>query len=199
MAIKVLSARGSAQSEIARLLGVTEGAVRYHAKRMAAGRSTGGRSSGQRPRRLRWRSSTGAGNRTARVSIWRHCTSGCGGSMVMTAACARYSDTGGAASPRRLSGRGVGSRRRPGRRRRWTGRISQMGHSRQFVLHRSAASGIRGPAGSGERTQSGATSMNVHLYSLYGIPDQVLAIVVGKVLVKAQDCVKARESLIQMF
>ena len=37
MAIKVLSARGSTQSEIARLLGVTEGAVRYHARRMAVG------------------------------------------------------------------------------------------------------------------------------------------------------------------
>ena len=37
MAIKALSARGSTHSEIARLLGVTEGAVRYHARRMAAG------------------------------------------------------------------------------------------------------------------------------------------------------------------
>jgi transposase len=37
MTIKALSARGSTQSEIARLLGVTEGAVRYHAKRMAVG------------------------------------------------------------------------------------------------------------------------------------------------------------------
>jgi transposase len=37
MAIKVLSARGSRQSEIARLLRVTEGAVRYHARRMSAG------------------------------------------------------------------------------------------------------------------------------------------------------------------
>jgi predicted transcriptional regulator len=37
MTIKVLSARGSTQSEIARLLGVSEGAVRYHARRMAAG------------------------------------------------------------------------------------------------------------------------------------------------------------------
>ena len=36
MTIKALSARGSTRSEIARLLGVTEGAVRYHAKRMAS-------------------------------------------------------------------------------------------------------------------------------------------------------------------
>ena len=37
MAIKALSARGSTQSEIARLLGATEGAVRYHARRIAVG------------------------------------------------------------------------------------------------------------------------------------------------------------------
>jgi transposase len=37
MVIKALSARGSTQSEIARLLGVTEGAVRYHCRRMAGG------------------------------------------------------------------------------------------------------------------------------------------------------------------
>ena len=37
MTIKALSARGSTRSEIARLLGVTEGAVRYHAKRIASG------------------------------------------------------------------------------------------------------------------------------------------------------------------
>ena len=37
MTIKALSARGSSQSGIARLLGVTEGAVRYHARRMAGG------------------------------------------------------------------------------------------------------------------------------------------------------------------
>ena len=37
MAIKVLSSRGSTQSEIARLLGVTEGAVRYHSRRMSTG------------------------------------------------------------------------------------------------------------------------------------------------------------------
>ena len=37
MAIKALAARGSTPCEIARLLGVTEGAVRYHARRMAVG------------------------------------------------------------------------------------------------------------------------------------------------------------------
>lgn len=41
MAIKTLSARGSTQSEIARLLGVTEGAVRYHCRRMASGAMDG--------------------------------------------------------------------------------------------------------------------------------------------------------------
>ena len=48
MAIKLLSARGSTQSEIARLLGVTEGAVRYHARRMAV-RAVDGRAR-QRPK-----------------------------------------------------------------------------------------------------------------------------------------------------
>ena len=37
MTIKALTVRGVTRSEIARLLGVTEGAVRYHANRMAAG------------------------------------------------------------------------------------------------------------------------------------------------------------------
>ena len=41
MTIRVLSARGATQSEIARLLGVTEGAVRYHARRMASGAADG--------------------------------------------------------------------------------------------------------------------------------------------------------------
>jgi transposase len=37
MAIRTLESRGASKSEIARLLGVTEGAIRYHAARMAAG------------------------------------------------------------------------------------------------------------------------------------------------------------------
>jgi DNA-binding transcriptional ArsR family regulator len=37
MAIKALAERGTTRSEIARLLGVTEGAVRHHLRRMAAG------------------------------------------------------------------------------------------------------------------------------------------------------------------
>lgn len=37
MTIKALSGRGATRSEIARLLGVTEGAVRYHVNRMATG------------------------------------------------------------------------------------------------------------------------------------------------------------------
>jgi transposase len=43
MTIKKLSARGLAKTEIARLLGVTEGSVRYHLRRQAAG-SVDGRS-----------------------------------------------------------------------------------------------------------------------------------------------------------
>ena len=37
MAIKVLKGRGSSASSIARTLGVTEGAVRYHLRRQASG------------------------------------------------------------------------------------------------------------------------------------------------------------------
>ena len=41
MTIKALSARGATRSEVARLLGVTEGAVRYHLRRMASGTADG--------------------------------------------------------------------------------------------------------------------------------------------------------------
>ncbi len=37
MTIKALAARGASNSHIARLLGVTEGAVRHHRTRMQAG------------------------------------------------------------------------------------------------------------------------------------------------------------------
>jgi IS30 family transposase len=37
MTIKTLAARGASNSDIARLLGVTEGAVRYHVERMQTG------------------------------------------------------------------------------------------------------------------------------------------------------------------
>src|SRR5919106_2774297 len=66
MTIKALSARGSSGSEIARLLGVTEGAVRYHVKRMASGAVDG--RTGQRPKTAavaaaiaHWRSRQGEG------------------------------------------------------------------------------------------------------------------------------------------
>jgi transposase len=41
MTIKTLAARGTTRSDIARLLGVTEGAVRHHLRRMAAGVADG--------------------------------------------------------------------------------------------------------------------------------------------------------------
>ena len=66
MTIKALAGRGTTRSEIARLLGVTEGAVRHHLRRMAAG-SADGRS--LRPQRAEsqaaaiehWRSQQGEG------------------------------------------------------------------------------------------------------------------------------------------
>src|SRR5918997_303997 len=41
MTIEALSARGATRSEVARLLGVTEGAVRYHLRRTASGTADG--------------------------------------------------------------------------------------------------------------------------------------------------------------
>ena len=41
MTIKALSARGATRSEVARLPGVTEGAVRYHLRRMASATADG--------------------------------------------------------------------------------------------------------------------------------------------------------------
>jgi hypothetical protein len=41
MAIKALASRGATKSEIARLLGVTEGAVRYQVKRFDSGQTDG--------------------------------------------------------------------------------------------------------------------------------------------------------------
>ena len=41
MTIKTLAARGATNSHIARLLGVTEGAVRHHVKRFDSGQTDG--------------------------------------------------------------------------------------------------------------------------------------------------------------
>src|SRR3712207_5061268 len=41
MTIRALSSRGATRSEVARLLGVTKGAVRYHFRRMASGTADG--------------------------------------------------------------------------------------------------------------------------------------------------------------
>ena len=76
MTIKALSARGATRSEVARLLGVTEGAVRYHARRMASGTADGrsrqkpaaeARGRSPRPRRSPGRSGTGARGRARRA------------------------------------------------------------------------------------------------------------------------------------
>lgn len=76
MTIKVLGERGTTGSEIARLLGVSEGAVRYHVKRMGSG-SVDGRSS--QPQKAaafsaaieHWRQSAGdAGLNLAALHVW---------------------------------------------------------------------------------------------------------------------------------
>ena len=53
MAIQALTARGSSASSIARTLGVTEGAVRYHQRRQAAGAVDG--RAGKVHKAARWR------------------------------------------------------------------------------------------------------------------------------------------------
>jgi predicted transcriptional regulator len=66
MTIKALAARGTTRSEIARLLGVTEGAVRHHLRRMAAGVADGRslrpmRAESQAEAIEHWRSQQGEG------------------------------------------------------------------------------------------------------------------------------------------
>ena len=66
MAIKALAERGTTRSEIARLLGVTEGAVRHHLRRMAAGAADGRslqpqRAESQAEAIEHWRSQQGEG------------------------------------------------------------------------------------------------------------------------------------------
>jgi len=60
MTIKTLSARGATHSEVARLLGVTEGAVRYHVARMSAGAGDG-----------RTRQQQKAASRAEAIAHWR--------------------------------------------------------------------------------------------------------------------------------
>ena len=87
MTIKALSARGATRSEIARLLGVTEGAVRYHARRMASGAADG--RSRQRPTAEafaeaigHWRSlRDGGGVNLAALHDWLRREHGYGGSL----------------------------------------------------------------------------------------------------------------------
>ena len=83
--------------------------MRYH--RQADGGRGGGRAGQQRPKAEalaaaieHWRDSRQDGG----GSIWRRCTTGCGGSMATTAACARCSGTGGG----RIRRRPIRARRR---------------------------------------------------------------------------------------
>ena len=125
MAIKALSARGSTQSEIARLLGVTEGAVRYHVRRMSAG-AVDGRAQ-QRPKAEAFAAAIGhwRGQQDAeRVNLaalhdWLRREHGYDGSLRSVQRYWRRT------YPAPAAGRGGGSRRRPGHKRRWTGRISR--------------------------------------------------------------------------
>ena len=87
MTIKALSARGAARSEIARLLGVTEGAVRYQVRRIAWGMIDG--RSRQKPVAeafaaaiAHWRSQQGeSGVNLAALHEWLRCEHGYVGSL----------------------------------------------------------------------------------------------------------------------
>src|SRR5689334_22816372 len=100
--IKALVSRGATNAAVARLLGVSEGSVRYHVTRMAAGRLDG---RGTKPFRAatvaeaieHWRQ-----NRRTERSIWRSCTRGWRPNTPMTAAYGRCSGFGrGITPPRR--------------------------------------------------------------------------------------------------
>jgi transposase len=87
MTIRALSARGATRSETARLLGVTEGAVRYQVKRMASGMADG--RSRQKPAAAafaeaigHWRSQQGeTGVNLAALHDWLRREHGYGGSL----------------------------------------------------------------------------------------------------------------------
>ncbi len=148
MAIKALSARGSTPSEIARLLGVTEGAVRYHARRMAVGAVDGRAQQWPKAEAFaaaieHWRGQQdGGGVNLAALHDWLRREHGYDGSLRSVQRYWRRT------TRRRPSGRGGGSRRRPGRRRRWTGRISRGDRRRRGGRPGGAAHGaVVEPAG----------------------------------------------------
>src|SRR4051794_41915651 len=81
MTIKALAGRGTTRSEIARLLGVTEGAVRHHLRRMAAGVADGRSLQPQR-----------AESQAEAIAHWRAPPGGGGGELGGAAASARRAD-----------------------------------------------------------------------------------------------------------
>ena len=93
MTIKFLSSRGTTTSDIARLLGVTEGTVRYHLERLHLSAVDGCSRQLFRAEAVAeaietWRAAQEDG------SIWRRCTTGWSANTIMPAACARSSATG---------------------------------------------------------------------------------------------------------
>lgn len=74
--IQTLARQQVAQREIARLLGVTEGAVRYPRQRMATGTVDGCSGQSMRGKRWRRRARIGASRWPTHLSISPHCTSG---------------------------------------------------------------------------------------------------------------------------
>ena len=84
-AMAVLLERGHSQSAVARLLGVTEGTVRYNRKRGTVGAVDGRSKQDLRRQRMPRRLLSGAMSRRMAGPTWRRCMTGFGASMVMTA------------------------------------------------------------------------------------------------------------------
>jgi hypothetical protein len=125
VAIRTLVSHGTSNSAIARLLDVTEGAVRYQVARMSSGRIDGRLAKIPKASCVAaaidfWRESEGAGPiNLAALHDWLVREHGYGGSLR------RCSGSGPSAILHRRSGRRGGWRRRRGPRPRWTGRISR--------------------------------------------------------------------------
>src|SRR5438270_3337551 len=95
VAIEALVSGGTSKAAVARLLGVGESTVLYHAGRMSAGALDGRGGKAFKATRFEeaiasWREAQTDGA----ITIWRSCTSGWWPNMVMTAACARCSGFG---------------------------------------------------------------------------------------------------------
>ena len=125
------AARGHSQSAVARLLGVTEGTVRYHRKRRSAGAADGRsrqdlKAAAHAGAIAHWRDQQADGRvNIAALHDWLRREHGYDGSLKSVQRYWKWR------FPAPAIRRGGGSRRRPGRRRRWTGGSFRGGSGRR--------------------------------------------------------------------